>query len=61
MLARARASSSSSMAGLNSVLFRVVWEPKPFSRAKPRLLWVRKLLLSFRDTETQDYKMRSYS
>ena len=54
MLDRFRASSSSSMAGLNSVLFRVVCEPKPFSRANPRLLWVRKLLLSFRDTEMQD-------
>lgn len=49
MLDRVIASSSSSMAGRNSELLSVVCDPKPRSSAKPRVLWLKELLLSFRD------------
>lgn len=51
MLDRVMASSSSSMAGRNSVPLRVVCEPKLLSKAKPRVLWLREFLLSLRDSD----------
>lgn len=48
MLDRVMASSSSSMAGRYSVPLSVVCDPKPRSNARPRVLWLKELLLSFR-------------
>lgn len=51
MLDRVIASSSSSMAGRNSVPLRVVCDPKPFSNAKPMVLWLKEFLRSLRDSD----------
>lgn len=64
MLDRVMASSSSSMTGRYSVPLSVVCDPKPLSKAKPRLLWDKELCLSFRDSDrktTRWHKEHQYT